>query len=280
MLREIEQYAVKHNIVFSTNDIIVKSKTKASVFGRIGGAPGYNLILNEKALPWVDRSKYLGSCITNGASPMQEDIREKRARYIDNAHSLKQEFAWAHPAIKCRINDVFNTSIYGSILYPLGDKYFRQLLNSHSTAVRLLWDLPRNTHRYLIESLSGVHLETKLLSNMIGFYGRLERCHKPEVSNLYRLVRDDVRSTTGANSRVLVNLGVELGLIPQEGLVDDIDKKQFRTKHSFAAVPEEEMYRIGVLNELLSIRTQFLYFEEEQFSVGDLNVMINDICTA
>ena len=281
MLKETEKYAEEHNIMFSTNDIIAKSKTKASVFGLGRGVdPDHHLVLNNKALPWVDKAKYLGSIISNGDSPLLDDMKSKRARYIDNVHSLSQEFAWAHPAVKCQINDIYNTSIYGANLYPLGSKFHKQLINSHSTAVRLLWDLPRNTHRYLIESLSGRHLQTKLLTNMLGFYRRLEGSHKPEVGNLFRIVRDDVRTTTGANCRILENIGVEMGLIPQEGSFSEIELRQFKKMHRFAEVPSDEVYRIGLLNELLSIKTHFSYFEEEEFSVDDVNSMIIDICTS
>ena len=116
-----------------------------------------------------------------------------------------------------------------------------------------------------------------MLSNMLCFYRRLEGSHKTEVCNLFRIARDDIRTTTGANCRVLESLGVELRLIPQEGSFSDIDQRQFKNMHMFAEVPSDEVHRIGILNELLSIRTHFSYFEEEQFSEMDVSTMMNDI---
>ena len=79
---------------------------------------------------------------------------------------------------------------------------------------------------------------------------------------------------------MLEKIGVELGLIPQEGCYSDIDQRQFKAIHRFAEVPSEESHRIGLLNDLLSIKTQFSYFEEEQFSADDISAMVNNICTS
>ena len=61
--------------------------------------------------------------------------------------------------------------------------------------------------------------------------------------------------------------------------MNDIVNSQFKSVHRFAAIPCEEVHRIGLFNDLLSVRTHFSYFEEGQFSVTDINEMISDICT-
>ena len=114
---------------------------------------------------------------------------------------------------------------------------------------------------------------------MLGFYRRLENSHKPEVAHLFKIAYRDNRTTTDANSRILENIGVDLGLIYPEDSISDINLNLFKNFHRFAEVPNEENYRLNVLNDLLSIKTQFSYFEEEQFSIDDINVMIKDICT-
>ena len=49
--------------------------------------------------------------------------------------------------------------------------------------------------------------------------------------------------------------------------------------HSFAITPQDEGYRFEVLDELLSLRNQLTYFEDDTFSVEDIDVMIGNICT-
>ena len=60
----------------------------------------------------------------------------------------------------------------------------------------------------------------------------------------------------------------------------DINTDMFKSKHKFAEVPIDEHYRIGLLNDLFSLKTQFAYFEEEGFSSIDIDCMINDVCTS
>ena len=123
MLDIASEYARSHDITFSTNEIIAKSKTKAMVFSneKKKGIPA-NLMLNGKPLPWVNVYKYLGTMVTNELEMLEYDIGVKRAKYVENANALLQEFRWAHPAILTRINEVYNSSIYGLNLYPLRER--------------------------------------------------------------------------------------------------------------------------------------------------------------
>ena len=62
MLRVCQQYAREHNLVFSTDPIPSKSKTKCMYFcGRVGNvkypAP---VQLEGKDLPWVEHADHLG----------------------------------------------------------------------------------------------------------------------------------------------------------------------------------------------------------------------------
>ena len=118
-----------------------------------------------------------------------------------------------------------------------------------------------------------------LLSNRLKFYSRLKQICKPAVRNLFRIACNDIRTTTGASIRKLEDTGIYLGMITHESNFDDIDAESFKKQHKFAPIPPEESYRLGVLYDLLSIRTQHSYFEDDQFTIDDLNILINDVCT-
>ena len=79
MLRTCEEYATKHNLKFSTDPDPVKCKTKLMAFLK---SPRElpSLVLCGVELPWVDRIKHLGNCVTNTMEGNQYDIKVKAAR--------------------------------------------------------------------------------------------------------------------------------------------------------------------------------------------------------
>ena len=279
MLDETAEYARAHNINFSTNEIIEKSKTKSMVFGgRKGNVPEKSMMLNDKPLPWVKRVKYLGTIITNDHDKLKEDVGSKRAKFIDNANSLLQEFRSAHPCIKSQINMIYNGSVYGGNLYELEGTMCKQLFNSFNVSIRTIWELPRQTHRYIVGELAGGHMMSNMISNKINFYRRLESSHKVPVRLLFKLAARDLRTTTGKSLKLIQNVGIDLGLIGFDSDVLCIDVKRFKSLHRQVSIPEDEKYRLGVLSDLLGLRTQFKYFKDDQFVIEDIEDMIEDIC--
>ena len=77
------------------------------------------MILCGNKLPWVDNIKHLGSVITNDSDKMGSDTMQKRASYINRNNELMQEFYFDHPMLKVKINNSFNTSFYGYVLWDL-----------------------------------------------------------------------------------------------------------------------------------------------------------------
>ena len=120
MLDIANQYATNHRISFSTNVIPSKSKTKGIIFSdrslKFSPVP---IKLNGVPLPWVEHSKYLGNRLTSKMDGFSSDIQEKRAQFITQNCELNQEFSFAHPAVKCKINGIYNSSFPGSVLWDL-----------------------------------------------------------------------------------------------------------------------------------------------------------------
>ena len=128
MLDITAEFARNHNIIFSTNTVIEKSKTKVMVFGHNRKNDPLKLMyLDGKHLPWVRRIKYLGTIITNEFYMLEEDIASKRAKFIEFSNSIIQEFKYAHPSVKSAINSIYNGSVYGANLYNLESKMCQQL---------------------------------------------------------------------------------------------------------------------------------------------------------
>ena len=96
------------------------------------------LMLNDDFLPWVTSAKYLGNKLVNIIDGQSQDIKEKRARFIERNVELNQEFIFAHPEIKSKINHIYNSSFPGSQLWDLCSKNANMLYNSWSVAVRIM----------------------------------------------------------------------------------------------------------------------------------------------
>ena len=175
---------------------------------------------------------------------------------------------------------IYNGSVYGSNLYDMDTVSFKQLVNSFSVATREIWELPRETHRYIVGELAGLHLQTIVLSNKIGFYRRLRESSKVAVRNLYAVVKDNLRTVTGRSVRTIKNIGVELGLLSPNGDPIEMRVSDFKKSHRQVAVPEGEVHRISVLDDLLSIRSKWKYMEDDQFTIDDITCMIRDVCVS
>ena len=154
-----------------------------------------------------------------------------------------------------------------------------KLFNSYSVSTRKIWDLPRETHRYLVDHLAGRHIKTTIMANQLSFYRRLENNQKQAVRNLFSLASEDMRTTTGYNIEILSRQCLDLGLMSPEKRVTSVDSRTFGKIHQFAVTPQEEDYRVGVLSDLLSLRTQYAYMVDDQFEIEEIDKMIEEVCT-
>ena len=170
MIDTCSNYASRHNLKFSTNENVQKSKTKCMAFLR-KKKDLRNLKLDKKELPWVNSVIHLGTIITNEIDNLtSQDLKQKRAMYIAKNNELNQEFFFAHHRTKILINNVYNTSFYGSPLWDIYSKDFEKLCNSWNTSHRIMLDLPRQTHRYFLEHLSKTrHIMKSLKMRFISF---------------------------------------------------------------------------------------------------------------
>ena len=80
------------------------------------------------------------------------------------------------------------------------------LENSWNVSIRNMFNLPRNTHRYLIEPLSEhAHLRTLLMKRFLLFVQKVKNSRKTKISHLLKHVMHDCRSICGNNlSKILL----------------------------------------------------------------------------
>ena len=234
MLNLCKGYFDKLKITISTNVDLKKSKTKCMAFGiKSKLAP---ITLHGVNLPWWEESwPHLGHLFNYDQSP-HHDLLKKRAQFIGKLHCFRQEFGNIDPIVYTRLVSIYLTSFYGSNLWDLYDNMTQKLFASWNIMVRMTFDIPRNTHKYLVEPISGnSHLKVKLVKRFIKFA-------TPHLRYLHEMQQNDFRSVYGRNCR---NICKETG-------VEDIQDASF-LDIQYETVPTEEEYRVPLILSLIHI---------------------------
>ena len=144
--------------------------------------------------------------------------------YINRVNELIQEFHFAHPLTKIKINNIFNTHFYGSQLWDLFSEEAVRLEHTWHISQRKLLSIPRNTHRYFIEPLTETKpIKFALLKRFVNFVNNLAKSTKMVIKNMVSCVKYDCRSTTGHNLRKIM-------LLVNKTNVDEITTDDFRSQ--------------------------------------------------
>ena len=98
MLNICESYADRHNIMFSTDPVPSKSKTKCTfVSGQARNLSKPDpLTLCGRDLPWVTTATHLGHELHESGT-MEHDSLVKRAVFIRNSTEVREVFGFANP---------------------------------------------------------------------------------------------------------------------------------------------------------------------------------------
>ena len=153
-------------------------------------------------LPWVDHLKHLGNSVSNSIDGGQLDMKIKTTNFIDKSNQINQKFYFANPATKIELNSIYNSHFYGSEIWDLFSKGNEKIESSWNRTVKIIFDLPYNTHRRLIEPISGqTHIKLVLIKRLLRFVEKLKFSKKPVLRQPFSVCKDDVRTITGANLR-------------------------------------------------------------------------------
>ena len=191
------------------------------------------------------------------------------ARYIEKNCDINQEFKFANPEIKTKINHIYNSSFPGSILWDLTSRNIQMLFNSWSVSVRHMWNIPLQTHKYLIEPLAGKHAKVMIYSRYINFIKSIQKRTKIPVKYMYELIYQDTRTITGSNIREILNVNNEENILK-------INVNHMKNKMKFCKIPIEEEWRVDMIKELTNVKQHNLNIE---FENGDFltNDEIDDL---
>jgi hypothetical protein len=274
MLRICESYAASHGLKFSTDPCPKKSKTKCLSFLQ---KERYvkPVILCENELPWVTSCKHLGNTIVNTATAVAGDIRSqdvmiKRAAYIDKNNDLLQEFHFAHPRTVAEVNMITNSHFYGSVLWNLSSKHVQKLEKTWNVSVRRMFNLPWQTHCYLVEPVSQQpHVRKLMARRFLNFVQSIRRSKKIAIRNLLKSIEFDTRSVTGQNLR---------NLLLQSNVLDIQKLKGSDVTSEYRSISEEDQFRVGFINEIIEVMNNNL--EIADFTDDELGELLEFLCVS
>ena len=274
MIKTCEDYANEHNLVFSTDPIPSKSKSKCMyVCGRQGRRVRYPdpLKLNGKALPWVEVADHLGHTL-HQLGNMEKDCHRARHKFVRGFMDIKEELYFSCPEQLLRATQVYCSDAYGAMLWDMASPSSEQFFKCWNSCVRTAFNVPRNTFTYLVEGYFGsglISLRNQVVSRYAKFYRKLVDSSSKEVRILAQLVKNDPRSTTCRNLRLLRKMS---------GFSQAELYSSYRIKAALPMkkVPEKECWRLGLLASLLFLRS-------ERFTLGldaqRIDAMITSLCS-
>ena len=269
MLKTCEVYANQHNLQFSTNENPKKCKTKCMSFLR---SPRNieKLKLNGKDLPWVKSGVHLGNTIEDQIDGMKQDTKIKRAMYIQRNNEIEQELYFAHPSTKFHLNTVYNSHFSGSSLWNLFSHETEMMENRWNRSFNIMYKLPLATHGYFIEPISGKpHAKTLMMKNFVRFYELIMKSEKEALKKVFNQVKWNVLSYTGNNLRRIMKL-------MKKESISELKSSSVKADFKYKPVPEQEMWRMSILEELLEVREN--QFEIRGFDQKEIEEILEFVC--
>ena len=139
--------------------------------------------------------------------------------------------------------------------------------------LRIIYDLPRETHCWIVEQLTGgTHLLQMIYSRFCKYIQMVRKNKRAFLRDLYGIVKDDIRTTSGSNIRtILLSTGVD---------------PRYQNKHKISgwcAYPPQDSWTVPLLTSLMELRSENWevdYDDEDVFLQPDeINVMIEAITT-
>ena len=153
----------------------------------------------------------------------------------------------------------------------MGEKT-NQIINSWSVAIRHMWELPFNSHRYFLEPLGGLHAKTLLICRYISFIQNVRKSQRPAAIYLLQKIQKNVCTVTGKN----------IAYILRETDCDDIFKlktEQVKKSLKFSELKDEDKWKIDFVKEIVAVKQNELHINNDLMTTEELNDILSYITT-
>ena len=280
MVNICQQHAQDTDLVFSTDACPLKSKTMCIAFCCEYWKTLPPIYLNGDPLPWKESVKHIGS-VLHCDGTMEKDNREKRAIFIQTCMNLNQEFETLPCESQLKLFKLYNSHFSGSNCWDYRSTIFQQMVNSYNVNLKCIFNLPRGSHCWLVEELSGGnHAQIVIYKRFVKFLQSIMSSKRQSLKFLLNSVCDDVRSLTGGNLRKIKTV---TGISVMPGTTSP---GQFGNCRVYEA-PEGDEWKLPLLHSLLEVRSdnwEILFCEEEErnndLEEDDISAMILEVCTS
>ena len=171
---------------------------------------------------------------------------------------------------KIELNRIFNTSFHGSQLWDLFGYEFERMDKTWNTSQRIMLKIPRNSHRYFLEPLSGIqHIKFSLMKRFVKFIKKISNSQKHVLRNILGIVKKDCRSTTGRNLRKIM-------LLLGNTSIDEINEEDLN-KQTYSPVNNHDEWRIVMAKELVEIKNKNVIVHS--FTSTELDEILEEVMT-
>ena len=226
-----------------------------------------------KKFPWVASAIHVGNTL-NEDGTMEQDIKVKRAQFIDEVQNLQQEFHKCHPEVQAKLMTLYSSSCYGSNTWDLFGSWARKFYTSWNVNLRIVWDLPYATHRYFYEHLTdSKHLKVLLIKRFKKFVLSISDGTNSACKMLLYTCYRNVKSATGSNIR---NIELEVN---EKLLIENLQKSISKVVETlqFEETPATLTWRIAAMKETALVKLGHL--NVEGFTTEEVEEILDYICT-
>ena len=150
------------------------------------------------------------------------------------------------------------------------------IYNTWNSSIRKMFRLDRTTHRYFIEPNSKTpHIKTSLLKRFMNFTNKLICSGKIAAKNLFNIIRNKCRSTTGRNLwKIMYYCGKNR---ISEITSKEISEKSYHPTIPYHTSPLHETWRLDLVNELLEIHDN--NYDLKDWATDEVMDCFNFLCT-
>ena len=170
------------------------------------------LTLSGQELPFVSSALHLGHHLCEDGT-MSHDCDVKRAEFISRMVEIRQTFSFASPVEILAATNLYCSDYYGSLSgWDLEGEKAEAFFNSWTTNVKLAWNVPRGTRKYLVQQVLAPGLtsaKVEILSRFVTFFRSLREAPSHEVRTAAFLTARDLRTVTGRNVSLVARLSGE-----------------------------------------------------------------------
>ena len=141
-------------------------------YGNRPTCPDIYLYLNGEELEWTDNFKHLGNIITTDQKD-DSDIQLKRGHFYRSVVGLCYKFksVLLNSDVAARLFQTYCCSFYSSEIWNLSNSSFDDICTAWNLAVRRNFNLPYNTHRYLLPYIVQTrHIRNQLVDSFRTFF--------------------------------------------------------------------------------------------------------------